>query len=203
EGKSALIKLNRPEKLNALTYPMIMEINTLLESIKKEKKIRAIVIEGNGDGFCSGDDLDRMRPEGFKFTLLEDGLQIPHQKMLQMITTIPKPVIAHIHGFCFGAGFDLALACDFRIALDTMTIGDHRIKRAIAVLCGATWLLPRIVGLGRAIEIIQTGKHLTASEALSIGLVTRVYENENFPENSNTFIEYIANFPTKCFGYNK
>lgn len=64
EGKSALIKLNRPEKLNALTYPMIMEINTLLESIKKEKKIRAIVIEGNGDGFCSGDDLDRMRPEG-------------------------------------------------------------------------------------------------------------------------------------------
>ncbi len=68
---------------------------------------------------------------------------MPHQKMLQMITTIPKPVIAHIHGFCFGVGFDLALACDFRIASDTMTIEDRRIKRAIAVLCGATWLLPQ------------------------------------------------------------
>ena len=118
------IILNRPAKLNALQYPLLMEIVNVLESFKKDKTVRVIVIEGNGKNFCSGDDLESMGPEGVKFAPLEDGSKKPHQKVVRLIRDIQKPVIALLHGYCLGAGFDIALACDFRLAADNLKIGD-------------------------------------------------------------------------------
>ena len=180
-----------------------MEIVDVLENIEKEKSIRVIVIEGSGKSFCSGDDMVSMGPEGVKFEPLEDGSRMPHHKVVCLIREIQKPVVALIHGYCLGAGFDIALACDFRLAADDLKIGDHRTTRAHCVLSGASWFLPRIVGFGRATEIILMGRHLDAREALKIGLVNQVYPNKVFKQKSLEFIKKISNLPTKCLGYNK
>jgi len=197
------IVLNRPKKLNALKYPLIMEIVDVLERSMKDRKIRVITIEGKGEHFCSGDDMKSMGPDGVRFKPLEDGSQLPHQRMNRLIRKIQKPVIALLEGYCLGAGFELALACDFRLASDNLEIGDHRATRAICMMSGASWLLPRIVGFGRATEIILTGKHLTAEEAYNIGLITKYYPSRIFIEKAQEFVRKIAHMPTKCLGYNK
>jgi 2-(1,2-epoxy-1,2-dihydrophenyl)acetyl-CoA isomerase len=180
-----------------------MEMVKVFESISKNKLIRAITIEGAGENFSSGDDMKSMGPEGVKFTPLEDGSRMPHHKVVRLIREIQKPVIALLKGYCLGAGFDIALACDFRLAADNLKIGDHRTNRAHCILSGASWFLPRIVGFGRASDIILTGRHLDANEALDIGLVSRVFPLEEFEEKSNDFVKIIAEMPTKCLGYNK
>ncbi|MFO7796694.1 MAG: enoyl-CoA hydratase/isomerase family protein [Promethearchaeia archaeon] len=197
------IILNRPEKLNALNYPLIMEIVDVLEKSMKNKEIRVITIKGAGKCFCTGDDLKKMGPNGVQFAPLDDGSQLPHQRMVRLIRKIQKPVIALLHGYCLGAGFDLALACDFRIAANNLEIGDHRASRAICVMSGGTWFLQRIVGFGRATEIILTGKHLNAKEAYEIGLITQYFSENEFEKESEKFIQKIAQMPTKCLGYNK
>ncbi|TFF99003.1 MAG: hypothetical protein EU541_06060 [Promethearchaeota archaeon] len=202
EGIKKII-LNRPMKLNALKYPLIMEMVDVLEDSMKDRKVRVITIEGKGENFCSGDDMKSMGPNGVRFKPLEDGSQLPHQRMNRLIRKIQKPVIALLEGYCLGAGFDLALACDFRIASDNLEIGDHRVSRAICVMSGGSWLLPKIVGFGKATEIILTGKHLTAEEAYNIGLITEYYHHDSFKEKSQKFVEKIAQLPTKCLGYNK
>ena len=203
ENGIGTITLNRPDKLNALQYPLLTEIIEVIESEMKNKLLRALVIEGNGKSFCSGDDMISMGPEGSKFVPLEDGSRIPHQRVVQLIRTIQKPVIALLHGYCLGAGLDIALACDFRLAADDLKIGDHRSTRAQCVLSGASWFLPRIIGFGRATEIILSGRHLDAKEAFDIGLVTKIFPISDFKVDSKEYIRKIADLPTKCLGYNK
>jgi enoyl-CoA hydratase/carnithine racemase len=180
-----------------------MEIVDVLEKSMKNKALRVLAIEGSGNSFCSGDDLRSMGPDGVRFKVLEDGSEIPHQRMLYLIRKIQKPVIALLHGYCLGAGFEMALACDIRLAADNLKIGDHRASRAICILCGASWLLPRIVGFGRATEIILTGRHLDAKEALEIGLVSKVYPESDFKKKTKEYLREFAELPTKCLGYNK
>ncbi|MEJ2278694.1 MAG: enoyl-CoA hydratase-related protein [Candidatus Lokiarchaeota archaeon] len=194
---------NRPNKLNALNYALIMEVVDVLEKSMKDKKIRVIIIKGAGQSFCSGDDLESMGKEGFKFNPLPDESRLPHQRMIKLLRKVPKPIVALLHGYCLGAGFELALACDFRLASENLEIGDHRAKRAICMMSGASWFLPRIVGLAKATEITFTGRHLNASEALKIGLVNKVYQESKFLEKSREFIKQIAKLPTRCLGFNK
>jgi len=144
-----------------------------------------------------------MGPDDPKFKQLEFGYEVPHQKMLYLIRKIQKPVVALLHGYCLGAGLELSLACDIRLASEDLKIGDHRAKRAICVVCGSSWLLPRIVGFGRATEIIMTGRHLDAKEALDIGLVNKVYPVSEFTTKSRLYIKNLADLPTKCLGYDK
>ncbi len=197
------ITLNRPKRLNALNFPLLMEIIEILESNFKNKSIRAFALEGNSKSFSSGDDLKSMGPEGVKFKPLEDGSKLPHHKVIRLIREIQKPFIALLQGYCLGAGFELALACDFRIAADNLKIGDQRVNRAHCVMSGASWLLPRLIGFAWATDIILTGRLLDAKEALSIGLVNKVYTLSEFSDKSEKFIQSIANLPTKCLGYNK
>ncbi|MFX1523455.1 MAG: enoyl-CoA hydratase/isomerase family protein [Promethearchaeota archaeon] len=201
EAGICTITLNRPERLNAIQYPTILEILDVFESIMKDNSARVIVFKGTGRAFCSGDDLVSMGPDDFP--PLDPKYKLPHHKLICQIREIEIPVIAQIHGYCLGAGFELALACDFRIAANDLEMGDHRTRRAICMLHGASWFLPRLIGLARATEIVFTGKHLDAKEALEIGLVNRVYPVSQFNEKSKEFIQRIAEMPTKCLGYNK
>jgi len=203
ENGVATITLNRPNRLNALQFPTVMEIIDVLELIMENKSIRAIVLKGTGRAFCSGDDLVSMGPEGAQFPPLDEKFKLPHHKLIYLIREIRKPVIALLHGYCLGAGFELALACDFRLAADNLEIGDHRTSRAICMLHGASWFLPRIIGFARATEIIFTGRHLDAKEALKIGLVNKVFPLSEFKAKSKEFIQKIADMPTTCLGYNK
>lgn len=203
ESGVCTITLNRPHKMNALRYPTIMEILDVFESIKKDKSIRVIVINGAGRSFCSGDDFAILGTRSTEFPPLDSKFKMPHHKLICLIREIQIPVIALLHGYCLGAGFELALACDFRLTADNLEIGDHRTTRAICMLHGASWFLPRLIGFARATEIVLTGCHLDAEEALEIGLVNRVYPAAQFNENSKEFIRKIAEMPTKCLGYNK
>ncbi|MFX1408804.1 MAG: enoyl-CoA hydratase/isomerase family protein [Promethearchaeota archaeon] len=197
------ITLNRPDKLNAIQYPLLMEIVNVMESIMKKRALRVLVIEGEGHSFCSGDDMINLGPEGPRFPPLEDGSRIPHHRVVRLIREIQKPVIALLNGYCLGAGFDLALACDFRLAADNLKIGDYRSTRAQCVLSGTSWFLPRIVGLARATDIILTGRLLDAEEALEIGLVNKVFPLSKFKEKSKEYIQKITELPTMCIGYDK
>ncbi len=176
-----------------------MEIVDVLENIRNNENIRAVVIRGAGTSFCSGDDLKNMG----SFSPLKEGFKIPHHKVIHLIRDIRKPFIALLHGYCLGAGFELALACDLRLGAEDLKIGDHRTSRAIGIFSGASWFLPRLIGFARATEIIFTGRHLDAKEALEIGLLSRIYSVEDFNKGSREFIEKIARMPTKCLGYNK
>ena len=198
-----IITLNRPNKLNALQFPMVGEMIDAFESIEKDPTIRVVVFKGNGRAFCSGDDLVRMVPEGNEFPPVGEKFRLNHHKLIYLIRKIEKPVIALLHGYCLGAGFELALSCDLRLAADNLEIGDHRTSRAICMLHGASWFLPRLIGLARATEIIFTGKHLNAKEAFEIRLVNRVYPFTEFEEKSSEFIQSMAEMPTRCLGYNK
>jgi 2-(1,2-epoxy-1,2-dihydrophenyl)acetyl-CoA isomerase len=182
---------------------MIMEILEVFESIMRERSIRVIVFNGVGRCFSSGDDLQSMGPEGDEFPPLDPQFKLPHHKLISLIREIHIPVIALLHGYSLGAGYELALACDFRLAADDLEIGDHRTTRAICMLHGASWFLPRLIGFARATEIVLTGRHLDAKEALEIGLVNRVYPVDQFNEKSKEFIQKIAEMPTRCLGYNK
>ena len=198
-----VITLNRPEKHNALQYPMIMEIIDVFESSLKKKSIRALVIKGNGLSFSAGDDLKRMGKDGFRFKPLKDGSLLPHHRLIRLIRKIQKPVIAFLHGFCLGAGFAIALACDFRLAADNLEIGDHRVTRAICMMTGASWFLPRLIGFGKATDLIMTGRHLDAHEALEIGLINKIYPAADFNSQAMEYVQNIASLPTKTLGYNK
>ena len=144
-----------------------------------------------------------MGPDGVKFKPLEDGSKLPHHKVIRLIREIQKPFIALLKGYCLGAGFELAIACDFRIAGDNLKMGDQRVNRSHCVMSGASWFLPRMVGFARATDIILTGRLLGAKEALSIGLVNKVFVLSEFITKSEEFIQSIANLPSKCLGYNK
>lgn len=180
-----------------------MEIIDVLEYVKKKKLVRVIIIEGAGKSFCSGDDMINLGPEGVRFAPLEDGSRLPHHKVMRLIREIQKPFIALLHGYCLGAGFELALACDFRLAADDLKIGDHRASVAQCAMSGVSWFLPRIIGFSRATEIILTGRQLDAKEALEIGLINRVYSSSEFKEKAVEFVQKIAELPTTCLGYNK
>jgi enoyl-CoA hydratase/carnithine racemase len=199
----AIITLNRPNSLNALNYPLLTEMIDVLEKLKRDRSVRVVVIEGAGQSFSSGDDLKSMGPEGPRFAPLADGSRLPHHKVVRLIREIKKPFIALLQGYCLGAGFELALACDFRLASENIQIGDHRASRAICVMSGASWLLPRIVGFSLATDIILTGRIIEAKKALEIGLINEVYKDSEFNVKTDEFIRKIAELPTMCLGYNK
>jgi 2-(1,2-epoxy-1,2-dihydrophenyl)acetyl-CoA isomerase len=180
-----------------------MEMIDILENIKRSKEIRVVIIRGKGLAFSSGDDMKSMGPEGIRFKPLEDGSKLPHHKVIRLIREIKKPVVALLHGYCLGAGLELALACNFRLAADNLKIGDHRVTRAQCVMSGASWLLPRLIGFARATDLILTGRQLNAEEAFEIGLVNFYFPLSIFKDKSKEFINKLAELPTKCIGYNK
>jgi enoyl-CoA hydratase/carnithine racemase len=170
------ITLDRPERLNALTFDIYRELREVIDETDRHAEIRALVLTGEGRAFCSGGDVEDIIGELFsrdmqgllEFTRITGAL-------IASIRRVRKPIIAAINGTAVGAGAVMALACDVRIASDAAKFGFIFPKVG---LCGADmgagYLLPRVVGLGRASELLFTGDVVRADEALRIGLVNRV-----------------------------
>jgi enoyl-CoA hydratase len=172
DGSVGLVTINRPKVLNALDGATIDELRRVVLDLKHDEAIRAVVLTGAGDkAFVSGADIEQLATlspaEGRAFAL--NG-----QHVFDLIENMGKPVVAAINGYALGGGCELAMACTFRFAADTAKLGQPEVKLGLLPGYGGTQRLPRIVGKGRALDLILTGRLVEASEALQIGLVHRV-----------------------------
>jgi 2-(1,2-epoxy-1,2-dihydrophenyl)acetyl-CoA isomerase len=190
------ITLNRPEKLNAFAGTMREELLEALRAAAGDAACRAVVITGAGRAFSAGGDVELMAAlqregnvEAFR-KLLDAGREI-----VTSIASMEKPVIASINGVAAGAGCNLALACDMRLASDAAKLGETFVRVGIHPDWGGTWLLPRLVGPGRAMEILMTGRMVGAEEALRIGMVDRVVPAAELETETGRLARAIADGP--------
>jgi enoyl-CoA hydratase/carnithine racemase len=194
----ATITLNRPDRLNALTFEIYDELRHTFRALSTEPGVRAVVITGTGKAFCSGGDvrdiigrlIGRDYRELLEFTRMTCDLVLA-------IRQCRRPVIAALNGTTAGAGAVIAAACDVRIAAASARIAFLFTKVGLSGAdMGAAWLLPRIVGSGRAAELLMTGDFITAEEALRIGLYNRVVADGEALAAATAFAEQIAEGPS-------
>jgi 2-(1,2-epoxy-1,2-dihydrophenyl)acetyl-CoA isomerase len=192
----ATVTLNRPEKLNAFAGDMRRELLSALRNVGADRQCRVVIITGAGRGFCAGGDVEFMRElqkrgdtESFRKLLRAGG------DVVAQIMEMPPPVIASINGVAAGAGCNLALACDYRIASEQAKLGETFVRIGMHPDWGGTWLLPRIVGRSRAMELLMTGRMVDPAEALAIGMVDRVVPAESLTTETRAFAQSMANGP--------
>jgi 2-(1,2-epoxy-1,2-dihydrophenyl)acetyl-CoA isomerase len=197
------VTLNRPEKLNALTNDMLNGVLEAAEKAAFDESTRALVIRGAGRAFCAGDDLGDMGEFPRPVAPGTPPISEYQHKLVKTLRSLAKPIIASVHGVCLGMGLDLAMSCDLRIAAESARLGEPRILRGLHISTGSTYLLPRLVGMSRATEILMSGRFLEAAEALSIGLVHRVVPDDALETATQELAAQIARGPTKAYGFIK
>ncbi len=171
-GRVGIITINRPNKLNALNIPTRAEIVAALESFRANDEVRVLVITGAGEkSFIAGADITEFAGR----TALDQRSIMRSNRMFDAFEEFPKPVIAMINGFCLGGGCEVALSCDLRIASENAQFGQPEIKLGIIPGGGGTQRLTRLIGEGKAMELILTGDMIKADEAKALGLVNHVY----------------------------
>lgn len=195
EGKISFIILNRPEKLNALNDLMFEELSEALREVEGDGS-RVVIITGAGDAFCAGADLGKDGERLLQETLppikvRERFMEGPH-RVIRGIHFLEKPTIAMINGVCVGGGLGIALACDLRVASENARFGTAFVRLGVIPGTGDLWFLPRIVGLGRALELMFTGDVIGAKEALEIGLINHIFPREKLKEETLKIAEKIA-----------
>jgi enoyl-CoA hydratase len=188
----AVVTVNRPEKLNALDDRTVEELDAAVSSFAADASIRGVILTGAGEkAFVAGADigeLERQSPVGGRQRSLRG------QAVLDRIENLGKPVIAAVNGFALGGGCELAMACHVRVAAEGARLGTPEVKLGIMCGYGGTQRLPRLVGRGRALEILLTGEMLDAQEALRIGLVNRVVPRERLLAESEALLrKMLAN----------
>jgi len=195
----AFARLNRPEKKNALSEEMLVLLVDALASANDDEAVGCFVITGAGDAFCSGGDLGRRADElgNADPTPLErrSRLQkVTHQVALA-VERFEKPLIAAVNGAAVGAGMDLALMCDVRVAGGSARFSEGYIRVGLIPGNGGCYFLPRLVGMGRALELLWTGDFIDAQEALRIGLVNHVYPDDRLLDDALALAKRFASAP--------
>lgn len=172
----AILTLNRPEKLNAFTPEMLDRWNEILVHSLNNPAVKVIVLTGAGKGFCSGGDTGDIHTRSTQYTIVErkDFMMRRMGGVALNMERLDKPVIAAINGAARGGGMDMALMCDIRIMAESATLGESYINMGLVAGAGGAYYLPRMVGLDHALDILWTGRTITAQEAKEIGIVTRV-----------------------------
>ncbi len=193
EREKGIVKvtINRPEVRNALNMAVRQELKEVVAEIDKDKDIRVVIITGAGDrAFISGADITEFREA--TPMMIEDYVSTLGQQLYTDIENIRVPVIAMINGFCLGGGLELAMCCDIRIASENAKFGQLEINVGLFPGGGGTQRLPRLIGWGRAKELIYTGKIIDAAEAERLGLVDKVVPPERLEEEVNKLAKTIA-----------
>jgi len=198
KGAFAVLTLNRPEALNALSFAILGEIGRAFDDIAVMVGVRALVVTGAGPkAFCAGADIKELR--GRDLVAQKRGAEFG-QAVFAKLDTLPIPSIAAINGFAFGGGLELAMACTFRVAALSAKMGLPEIKLALIPGYGGTQRLPRLVGQARALEMIMTGKTVTAVEAERMGLVNRTTEGSAL-DAAVAFAEELAAYSLPVLGF--
>jgi enoyl-CoA hydratase/carnithine racemase len=188
----ATITLNRPDKLNAWTATMEQEVRSAIEEAERDDNVRVIVLTGAGRGFCAGADmslLNAVATNGLdervvgriqSVDVMQEGLRPDFQRKYSYFLAVAKPVIAAINGPAVGLGLVIPLYCDLRWAAENARFSTTFAQRGLIAEYGMAWMLPRIVGLPDAIDLLLSARQITASEALALRLVNRVFPQEGF-----------------------
>ncbi|HWH36614.1 MAG TPA: enoyl-CoA hydratase-related protein [Candidatus Limnocylindrales bacterium] len=189
-GKVGLVTLNRPQALNALNSTVVGEINRALDGFEADPNVGCVVITGSEKAFAAGADIKEMQSKGFPDTYLEDFITA-----WDRVASRRKPIVAAVAGFALGGGCELAMACDIVIAADDATFGQPEIKIGIMPGAGGTQRLTRALGKAKAMELILTGRNLSAREAWERGLVAQLVAREEVVPAALALAAEIASMP--------
>ena len=195
EDHIAKIILNRPEAKNAFSPEMITLWREALERAQVDRNVRVIVVTGKGDTFCSGGDIRDMAEGKLRSWNMKNFLWEGVHRIVLALEDTDKPVIAAVNGVAMGAGLDMAIMCDLRVCSDKARMAESYIMMGIVPGDGGAYFLPRLVGIGRALELLLTGRVIGAKEALEIGLVNRVVSHEKLMEETMSLAREIAGKP--------
>ncbi len=188
-----ILTINRPEKMNALSNQLTSELKSVLEEIEQDDKLRVLIIIGAGDkAFVAGADIKELVVRDAKM-----GWRVSkeRQDLFSRIENLAVPAIAAVNGFALGGGLELALACSIRICSEQAQFGAPEVKLGIIPGDGGTQRLPRLIGQGRAMEMILTGDFIDAQEAFRIGLANKVVPHEELMEKTLELANKIASRP--------
>ena len=204
-GHVATITLRRPERMNALTFEVYRALADTLYELRNNDEVRAVVLAGEGKGFCGGGDVDEIIGELFAQDS-HDVLRFTRMtgELIENIRRLDRPVVAAVHGTAAGAGAVIALACDLRVMADTAKIHFLFCKVGLTGAdMGAAWLLPRVVGMGKASEWLLLGDGVDAQEAKQSGLATRVTARDNVLSEATALAQRLAQGPTMAHSMTK
>lgn len=206
-GRVATITLNRPDKLNAWTATMELEVRAAMSEAESDQNVRVIVLTGAGRGFCAGADMSLLNTisqqglsqQGQTNFLRNTGngdrqnVRPDFQKKYSYFPSLQKPVIAAVNGPAVGLGFIISLYCDLRFASGAARFGTAFAKRGLVAEYGLAWLLPRLIGPANALDMLFSARLVDANEALRMGLVNQVFPQDSFMESVYAYANDLAN----------
>lgn len=201
QGAVGILSFNRPETLNAMNTSTVDEMKWLLQEIDRDKDIRCVILTGEGPkAFCAGGDINE---EATKDVLAAYEFVRNGAVLLETMERFRTPIIAAINGYALGGGLEFALACDIRIAADTAKLGSPEVNLAVYPGWGGTQRLPRLIGVSKAKEVMFTGDHYTAHQALGMGLVDQVVPAVDLMDTTLALAKKIASKPPLAITYIK
>ena len=197
KGRVAVITLNRPERLNALTPAMREGILNAVMQADQDNKVRVIVLTGAGRGFCSGGDVKAMNEARALGSInpLDDRISPVRDRAVIAMRNASKPLIAAVNGPAAGAGMNIALACDIRIMSRDAKMGQTFARRGLHPDWGGTYFLPRLIGIAKAAEMIWTGRMASAEECLDLGIVSQLADPDELMDEVMALAKSFANGP--------
>jgi 2-(1,2-epoxy-1,2-dihydrophenyl)acetyl-CoA isomerase len=197
----ALITLNRPDKLNSFNQAMAYDVQSALDHCMENPEVRCVLITGAGRGFCAGQDLEEaIAPDS---PAIEDHVESKYNPMVRKIRAIEKPVIAAVNGVAAGAGANLAYCCDIVVAAESAKFIQSFINIGLVPDTGGTYFLPRLVGLHKATVMTMLGEKMTAEEGKDLGLIYKVYPDEELMDGAMALAKRMAKMPTRGLGLTK
>ncbi len=196
----ARLRFNRPAGLNAIDRPMAICFHDACQTLQQTPDLRAVVISGEGKAFMAGGDLASFHAGLPNASAAAKAIIDPVHAGLNLLTQLPQPVIASLHGAVAGAGVSIALACDFAIAADNARFALAYSRIGTSLDAGCTWSLPRIVGLRKALELSLLADPFDAAEALRLGLINRVVPFDTLANEVDALAQRLAAGPTVAYG---
>jgi enoyl-CoA hydratase/carnithine racemase len=190
-----VITLNRPDAKNAFSSEMITLWRQFVEEAKADHNVRVIIVTGKGDIFCSGGDIREMAEGRLRSWDMKKFLWEGLHRIIFALEDLDKPILAAINGAAMGAGLDMAIMCDLRVCSDRAKLSESYILMGLVAGDGGAYFLPRLIGIGKALELLWTGDVLSPQEALEIGLVNRVVPHDRLMEETMILAEKIASKP--------
>lgn len=206
EGAVLTITLNRPDKLNAATDELLTELIDAFKQAGRDEGVRAIILTGAGRGFCAGQDLASVQarvPDERGSLGYGDHLRHTYNQLIKRMRTIEKPIVVAVNGVAAGAGMSLVMASDLRLAAESASFLQAFVKIGLVPDSGSTWFLPRLIGQARAMEMMLTGRRISAEQAEAWGLINRVVPDDQLMAEAHALAQEMAALPTKSIGYIK